>query len=73
MHLLDKLKSEKKNIHSFTSFCGGLPSPQDALGVPLKYKFSWRPQGVLMAALQEAQFRLMNKVSVATSTLIVFI
>ena len=43
---------------SFTSFCGGLPAPEHADGVPLKYKFSWRPEGVLTAALEGAQWLL---------------
>ena len=60
--LLRRLRNEKKEIISFTSFCGGLPSPTDSL-VPLRYKFHWRAQGVLTAALQKARYLLDDNVS----------
>ena len=47
---------------SFTSFCGGLPAPEVAEGVPLGYKFSWSPRGVLRAASEGASFRLTRQV-----------
>ncbi|KAI0302611.1 Saccharopine dehydrogenase-domain-containing protein [Russula brevipes] len=56
--LLSRLRSEDKQIVSFTSFCGGLPAPDVAEGVPLGYKFSWSPRGVLRAASEGASFRL---------------
>lgn len=56
--LLSKLKAESKRVTAFTSFCGGLPAPEHAEGVPLKYKFSWSPRGVLGAALNGARFKL---------------
>ncbi|GJE94028.1 saccharopine dehydrogenase-domain-containing protein [Phanerochaete sordida] len=56
--LLSKLQQEHKRVTSFTSFCGGLPAPEHAEGVPLKYKFSWSPRGVLGAALNGARFKL---------------
>ncbi|KAI0086800.1 Saccharopine dehydrogenase-domain-containing protein [Irpex rosettiformis] len=55
--LLSHLSAENKRVVSFTSFCGGLPAPEDA-DVPLKYKFSWSPRGVLSAALNGARFKL---------------
>ena len=60
--LVEKLKGQNKEIVSFTSFCGGLPSPDDSLA-PLRYKFSWRPHGVLTAALNSARYLLNEKVS----------
>ena len=60
--LVQKLKGQNKEIVSFTSFCGGLPSPDDSLS-PLRYKFSWRPHGVLTAALNSARYLLNEKVS----------
>ncbi|KAF5378151.1 hypothetical protein D9615_007633 [Tricholomella constricta] len=57
--LMSTLRSQKKNIVSFTSFCGGLPAP-DVEHTPLRYKFSWNPKGVLLAALNPAKFRLDN-------------
>ncbi|RDB21718.1 Alpha-aminoadipic semialdehyde synthase, mitochondrial [Hypsizygus marmoreus] len=63
--LLSQMRAQKKEIVSFTSFCGGLPAP-DVLHVPLRYKFSWSPKGVLSAALNSARFRLQNKIYVIT-------
>ena len=60
--LINKLVSNKKRLVSFTSMCGGLPAPDCAYDVPLKYKFSWRPQGVLLAALQDAFYVLFGEV-----------
>ncbi|KAI0349833.1 hypothetical protein OH77DRAFT_1431672 [Trametes cingulata] len=60
MSLLDSLRSQGKEIVSFTSFCGGLPAPEHA-DVPLGYKFSWSPKGVLSAASNAARFKLWGK------------
>ncbi|KAH7919203.1 hypothetical protein BV22DRAFT_1023405 [Leucogyrophana mollusca] len=60
LSLLSKLKAENKRVTSFTSFCGGLPAPESA-DVPLGYKFSWSPRGVLNAALNSARFKLDGK------------
>jgi alpha-aminoadipic semialdehyde synthase len=62
--LIEKLKNGNRNLVSFISMCGGLPAPDDALDVPLKYKFSWRPEGVLIAALQAAHYLLLGDVGV---------
>ncbi|TFY82056.1 hypothetical protein EWM64_g1953 [Hericium alpestre] len=56
--LLSRLRAENKEIVSFISFCGGLPAPEAAEGIPLGYKFSWSPRGVLRAAENGARFRL---------------
>ncbi|KAF8556698.1 hypothetical protein OG21DRAFT_1482902 [Imleria badia] len=61
LSLLRQLEKEKKRVLSFTSFCGGLPAPE-ASDVPLGYKFSWSPRGVLNAALNGAKFKLNDKV-----------
>ncbi|KZS87672.1 hypothetical protein SISNIDRAFT_398299, partial [Sistotremastrum niveocremeum HHB9708] len=58
--LLDDVRSQGYEPRSFISFCGGLPAPQYA-DVPLGYKFSWSPRGVLSAAQNSAAFRLDNK------------
>ena len=63
--LLSNLQAENKRVTSFTSFCGGLPAPEHAEGIPLRYKFSWSPRGVLGAALNGAQFKLWGNVSAA--------
>lgn len=66
--MLNDIRAQNKEIVSFTSFCGGLPAPDVVLGndVPLKYKFSWSPRGVLSAALNGARFKLWNQVSLFT-------
>ena len=56
--LLQRLRSENKRVVSFASFCGGVPAPESAEGVPLGYKFSWSPRGVLSAALSGSRFKL---------------
>ena len=56
--LLAQFRRDGKRVLSFSSFCGGFPAPEDARGVPLGYKFSWTPRGVLGAALNEARFKL---------------
>lgn len=55
--LLSGLQAQNMRVTSFTSFCGGLPAPEHA-DVPLKYKFSWSPRGVLGAALNGARYKL---------------
>ncbi|KAF9481464.1 hypothetical protein BDN70DRAFT_876255 [Pholiota conissans] len=60
MDLITRIKKDGKAITSFTSFCGGLPAPEDSY-VPLRYKFSWRPLGVLSAALNDAKYLLRGK------------
>ena len=59
---LSDLRSQNKRVVSFMSFCGGLPAPEIA-DVPLGYKFSWSPRGVLAAALNCARFKLKGTVS----------
>ncbi|EMD35803.1 hypothetical protein CERSUDRAFT_52831 [Gelatoporia subvermispora B] len=61
LSLIDSLREQKKEIVSFTSFCGGLPAPEHAEGIPLGYKFSWSPKGVLTALSNDARFRLNDK------------
>ena len=63
LSLLRQLEKENKRVLSFISFCGGLPAPE-ASDVPLGYKFSWSPRGVLNAALNDARFKLNGEVRV---------
>ena len=51
-------------IISFTSYCGGLPAPEDSNN-PLGYKFSWSARGVLLAATNSAKFIEDGKVAPA--------
>ncbi|KAF9949515.1 hypothetical protein BGZ65_007263, partial [Modicella reniformis] len=57
MKMIDDVKAEGGKITSFVSWCGGLPAPE-ASNVPLSYKFSWSPRGVLTAGLNDAKFRM---------------
>ena len=54
MECFNDIKDTTGNsIKSFISFCGGLPAPE-ASDNALRYKFSWSPRGVLMAAMNPA-------------------
>ncbi|KAF9909683.1 hypothetical protein BX616_011078 [Lobosporangium transversale] len=59
MKMIDEVKAEGGKVTSFVSWCGGLPAPE-ASNVPLSYKFSWSPRGVLTAGLNDAKFRMHN-------------
>ena len=56
MQMIAKAKASGSTISSFSSWCGGLPSPE-AANNPLRYKFSWSPQGTLSALQSSARFR----------------
>ena len=56
MKIIDDAKQRGGFITSFVSVCGGLPSPE-AADNPLKYKFSWSPQGVISASQSSARYR----------------
>ncbi|BGP35159.1 hypothetical protein JCM10296v2_006989 [Rhodotorula toruloides] len=60
MRLIHEAKETGNKIKSFVSFCGGLPAPEIS-NVPLGYKFSWSPRGVLTAAVNSASFRLSGR------------
>ncbi|KAI8093702.1 Saccharopine dehydrogenase-domain-containing protein [Halteromyces radiatus] len=55
MKIIDDAKRQGKKIRSFISWCGGLPAPE-ASNVPLGYKFSWSPRGVLTASGNDALY-----------------
>lgn len=58
MRIIDGVKSAEGGggrVTSFSSLCGGLPSPE-AANNPLLYKFSWSPQGVLNASQNAAKY-----------------
>ncbi|CAK4130240.1 unnamed protein product [Aphanomyces euteiches] len=56
MKIIDEVQANGGRVASFSSVCGGLPAPE-AADNPIGYKFSWSPRGVLMAALNAAQYR----------------
>lgn len=55
-------KSIVIQVRSFVSWCGGLPAPE-ASNVPLGYKFSWSPRGVLTASGNDAVYWADGKVN----------
>ncbi|NWQ73897.1 AASS protein, partial [Columbina picui] len=55
MECIDKAKEVGAMVVSYTSFCGGLPAPEHSDN-PLRYKFSWSPQGVLLNTVQSATY-----------------
>lgn len=55
MKIFDEVREKGGIIHTFLSYCGGLPS-HDSNTNPLGYKFSWSPMGVLRAAASQAQY-----------------
>uniref|UniRef100_A0A8C8SIC3 Alpha-aminoadipic semialdehyde synthase, mitochondrial n=1 Tax=Pelusios castaneus TaxID=367368 RepID=A0A8C8SIC3_9SAUR len=55
MESIDKAKEVGATVISYTSFCGGLPAPEYSDN-PLRYKFSWSPQGVLLNTIQSATY-----------------
>jgi saccharopine dehydrogenase-like NADP-dependent oxidoreductase len=55
MRVIHRVQHEGGEITGFTSWCGGLPAPE-ANTVPLGYKFSWSPRGVLLAGKNSAHY-----------------
>lgn len=55
--IIDDIKSRGGTVTGFSSVCGGLPAPEAADDNPLKYKFSWSPQGVIRASQNSARYR----------------
>lgn len=50
MRVLDQLKSEGAVLTGFETFTGGLLAPESEEGNPWKYKFTWNPRNVVLAA-----------------------
>jgi saccharopine dehydrogenase-like NADP-dependent oxidoreductase len=69
MRIIDRVHGKNGKIEGFYSLCGAIPS-LEAAGNPFRYKFSWSPDGVLLAGGNEGKFRRDNKtVSVAPEDL----
>jgi saccharopine dehydrogenase-like NADP-dependent oxidoreductase len=60
MKIIDDVHDRGGAILSFSSVCGGLPSPEDSDN-PFGYKFSWSPRGVIRASSAPARFLLDDK------------
>ncbi|KAM9853985.1 alpha-aminoadipic semialdehyde synthase, mitochondrial [Aulostomus maculatus] len=61
MECIDQAKADGCTVESYSSFCGGLPSPECSDN-PLRYKFSWSPYGVLLNTISPAIFLKDNQV-----------
>jgi len=55
MKVIHEVESKGGVVVSFRSYCGGLPAPE-AVTSPWKYKFSWAPRGVVVAARNDGKF-----------------
>lgn len=55
VEVIRRVTREGGRVRSFVSFCGGLPAP-DAADNPFRYKLSWSPRGVLLAAKSSVRF-----------------
>ncbi|OMO86412.1 Saccharopine dehydrogenase / Homospermidine synthase [Corchorus olitorius] len=60
MKMINQGHLRKGKIKSFTSYCGGLPSPA-AANNPLAYKFSWNPAGAIRTGRNPATYKSQNK------------
>ncbi|XP_057506464.1 alpha-aminoadipic semialdehyde synthase-like isoform X1 [Actinidia eriantha] len=56
MKIINQAHVRRGRIKSFTSYCGGLPSPV-AANNPLAYKFSWNPAGAILSGRNSATYR----------------
>ena len=61
MRIIDHIHDHEGTVLEFYSFCGALPAPEAAEN-PFKYKFSWSPQGVLMAGNNDGNYLHRGKV-----------
>jgi saccharopine dehydrogenase-like NADP-dependent oxidoreductase len=55
MRIIHDVHKRGGKVVSFQSYCGGLPALQNN-NLPLGYKFSWSPRGVVMAGKNNGQF-----------------
>ncbi|KAI3927028.1 hypothetical protein MKW92_052133 [Papaver armeniacum] len=61
MKMINQAHARKGIIKSFTSYCGGLPSPE-AANNPLGYKFSWNPAGAIKAGRNPATYKYCGEI-----------
>lgn len=53
--LIHRVQGKGGKVSSFCSYCGALPAPEAATN-PFRYKFSWSPRGVVLAAKNDAKY-----------------
>ncbi|GMJ07576.1 LYSINE-KETOGLUTARATE REDUCTASE/SACCHAROPINE DEHYDROGENASE, SACCHAROPINE DEHYDROGENASE [Hibiscus trionum] len=56
MKMINEAHLKQGKIKSFTSYCGGIPSPA-AANNPLAYKFSWNPAGAIRVGQNPATYK----------------
>jgi saccharopine dehydrogenase-like NADP-dependent oxidoreductase len=61
MKIIHAVRAKGGKVKSFYSYCGGLPSLADN-NVPLGYKFSWSPSGVMLAATNNGKYMKNDKI-----------
>ena len=61
MQIIDTVHAEGGRIDSFFSYCGGLPA-LESNNNPLGYKFSWSPEGAMLAATNDGRYMEHGKV-----------
>jgi len=61
MRIIDKVHEKEGKIKEFYSLCGALAAPEEADN-PFRYKFSWSPQGVIMAGNNGAKYLKNNEI-----------
>jgi saccharopine dehydrogenase-like NADP-dependent oxidoreductase len=55
MKIIDRVKAAGGQVISFYSYCGGLPA-LESNNNPLGYKFSWSPEGAMLAATNDGRY-----------------
>lgn len=55
MKIIQTIHNKGGKVNSFSSYCGALPAPE-AGNNPFGYKFSWSPEGVLLASKNAAKY-----------------
>jgi saccharopine dehydrogenase-like NADP-dependent oxidoreductase len=55
MQIIDAVRRDGGRIDSFFSYCGGLPA-LESNNNPLGYKFSWSPEGAMLAATNDGRY-----------------
>ncbi len=61
MKIINEVKMAGGEVTSFCSYCGGLPAPENNNN-PLGYKFSWSPDGVMLAANNDGRYLMDGKI-----------
>jgi saccharopine dehydrogenase-like NADP-dependent oxidoreductase len=56
LKIIHEAKAKGEDIRSFTSYCGGLISPDSEASNPWKYKFTWNPRNVVLAGQGTSKF-----------------